>query len=246
MTDTTGDTVAPATNPSAGDTLPQGPVLALDTAMSLGSVAVGRFGRLLAEATLGVTVRHSESLLPAIRFVLDRARVAPAELEAIVVGAGPGSFTGVRIAGATAKGLVHGLGIPLFAYSSLAALAAGAGVTDRPVCALIDAHRNEVFAAGYRFPHGSGIEQILEPCVIDVDELADRLADRSPVWTGEAALRLRDRLGPGAEVAGETLAVPRAASLLWLATRAPAAGRVANSASWVPDYVRPPGVTPPS
>lgn len=62
-----GDTGAGASTPAAGTTLPDGPVLALDTALSLGSVAVGRSGRLLAEATLGVAARHSESLLPAIR-----------------------------------------------------------------------------------------------------------------------------------------------------------------------------------
>jgi tRNA threonylcarbamoyladenosine biosynthesis protein TsaB len=245
MTDRTGDTVDGASTPVAGISLPEGPVLALDTAMSLGSVAVGRSGRLLAEATLGVAVRHSESLLPAIRFVLDRAGVAPADLEAIVVGAGPGSFTGVRIAGATAKGMVHGLGIPLFAYSSLAGLAAGAGVTGRPVCALIDAHRDEVFAACYRFPREGGLEEVVEPSVIEVDDLAARLAEHSPVWVGEAALRFRDRLGPAGEVGEAPLALPRAASLLWLARHAPAAGRVANPAAWVPDYVRPPGVTPP-
>jgi tRNA threonylcarbamoyladenosine biosynthesis protein TsaB len=246
MTDRTGDTVDGASTPVAGISLPEGPVLALDTAMSLGSVAVGRSGRLLAEATLGVTIRHSESLLPAIRFVLERARIAPADLQAIVVGAGPGSFTGVRIAGATAKGMVHGLGIPLFAYSSLATLAAGAGVTDRPVCALIDAHRDEVFAAAYAFPREGGIEEILAPSVIDVDQLAERLAGESPVWVGEAALRFRDRLRRGGEVGAEPLAVPRAASLLWLAARAPATGRVENPAAWVPDYVRAPGVTPPA
>jgi tRNA threonylcarbamoyladenosine biosynthesis protein TsaB len=245
MTDSTGDTVAGASTPVAGNVLPEGPVLALDTSMSLGSVAVGRSGRLLAEATLGIAVRHSESLLPAIRFVLERAGLEPADLEAIVVGAGPGSFTGVRIAGATAKGMVHGLGIPMFAYSSLAGLAAGAGVLDRPVCALIDAHRNEVFAGAWRFPGEGGIDALLEPAVIDVDELAGRLEVLSPVWVGDAALRFRDRLAANGVVAAATLAVPRAASLLWLATRAPRDGFVTTPAEWVPDYLRPPGVTPP-
>jgi tRNA threonylcarbamoyladenosine biosynthesis protein TsaB len=225
-----------------GDIGPDGPVLALDTATALGTVAVGREGRLLCEVTLGVAVRHSESLLPAVRFALESAQVTPSDVVAIVVGGGPGSFTGVRIAGATAKGMVHALGIPLFAYSSLAGLAAGAGVRDRPVCALIDAHGDEVFAACYRFPAGGGLETLLEPAVIDLADLTGLLADRAPIWVGDAALRVADRLEPHGEVAGAVLAVPRASSLLWLARVAPAQGLIDEPSRWTPDYGRLPGV----
>lgn len=225
---------------------PDGAVLALETATRLGSAAVGLAGRVLAEVTLGVTVRHSEALLPAIRFVLDRARLTPADLAAIVVGAGPGSFTGVRIAGATAKGMVQALGIPLLAYSSLAGLAAGAGRTGRPICALIDAHGDEVFAACYRFPGAGGMECLLEPGVLGIEALAARLSTLDPVWTGSAAQRFAGLLKEHGEVAGELLAVPRAASLIWLAQTAPAAGRVEEPARWTPDYGRAPGVTKPS
>jgi tRNA threonylcarbamoyladenosine biosynthesis protein TsaB len=223
-----------------------GPVLALETATRLGSAAVGRAGRVLAEVTLGVTVRHSEALLPAVRFVLEQARLVPADLTAIVVGGGPGSFTGVRIAGATAKGLVQALGVPLFAYSSLAGLAAGAGRIGRPVCALIEAHGTEVFAACYRFPPGGGLDCLLEPSVLEIDGLAERLSGQAPVWTGSAAHRFAALLSRHGEIAGEPLAVPRAASLLWLAMTARAAGRVADPARWTPDYVRAPGVTRPA
>jgi tRNA threonylcarbamoyladenosine biosynthesis protein TsaB len=66
----------------------------------------------------------------------------------VIVGAGPGSFTGVRVAAATARGLAHGLGVPLYAYSSLAAVAMETGL-DGNVCALFDARRGEVYAACY-------------------------------------------------------------------------------------------------
>lgn len=103
------------------------PFLAIDTSTALGSVAVGRGDRLLAEVVVGVSVRHSEALLPAIDFTLRSAGLEPADLGGVVVGGGPGSFTGVRVAGATAKGLVRVLGVPLYAYSGLLALAAGVG-----------------------------------------------------------------------------------------------------------------------
>jgi tRNA threonylcarbamoyladenosine biosynthesis protein TsaB len=241
-----GDAAAERSDRTDAERAEDGPVLALETATRLGSVAVGRAGRILAEVTLGVTVRHSEALLPAIRFALDRARFGPADLAAIIVGAGPGSFTGVRIAGATAKGMVQALGIPLFAFSSLAGLAAGAGRVGRPVCALIEAHGTEVFAACYRFPSGGGLDCLLEPSVLEVDALTERLSDHAPVWTGSAAQRFATLLSRHGDVAGEPVAVPRAASLLWLARTAPAAGRVADPARWTPDYVRPPGVTRPA
>jgi len=226
---------------SPGDDVPAGPVLALDTATTLGSVAVGVGDRVLAEVTLGVEVRHSESLLPAVRFVLERARVVPSDLEAVVVGAGPGSFTGVRIAGATAKGMVFALGLPLYSYSSLAGLAMAAGVVDQPVCAVFPARRDEVFAACYRFPRPGGMTTVLAPAVLPIGELVTKLADSAPLWVGEGAVRLADRIGGHGVVAPASLAIPRASALLTLVRAAPAEGRVERPAGWSPDYVRPPG-----
>lgn len=227
------------------DSTPDGPVLALDTATKLGSVAVGTREGLLAEITLGVEVRHSESLLPAVRFALERSRVRPGDLRAIIVGGGPGSFTGVRIAAATAKAMVLALDVPLFSYTSLALLAAGTGVPDRAVCALLDAHGDEVFAACHRMPSNGGLETVLEPSIIDVADLAARLTSDRPLWVGGAALRFASLLGEHGNVAGSVLAVPRASSLLWLAQHAPHAGRVSDPAKWTPAYLRPPGVTQP-
>src|SRR5207237_3219506 len=98
--------------------------LALDTSTNIGSVAIGNGADILAEAVIGS--RASEALVPAIDFVLQRAGVARTQLDGIVVAGGPGSFTGVRIAAATAKGFVHALHIPLFAYSGLMSVAANA------------------------------------------------------------------------------------------------------------------------
>ena len=127
-------------------------MLALDTATAAGSVAVGAGDRLLAEAQFNVGSGHSAALLPAIDWTLRIAGISVADLGGVVVGGGPGSFTGVRIAAATAKGIVHARRIPLWAYGSLLATAAtaGGGEGDRPVCALFDARRRDVYAACYR------------------------------------------------------------------------------------------------
>jgi tRNA threonylcarbamoyladenosine biosynthesis protein TsaB len=188
---------------------------------------------------LGVDVRHSESLLPAIAFALDRARLAVTDLGGVIVGAGPGSFTGVRIAAATAKGLVHALGIPMFAYSSLEAMAAGVAAAGRPVCAMLDARRGEVYAACYIHGASGLIETLLAPTARPVDEVVVALAARSPLHAGEGASRHAERIEcAGGEVAKGPSAVPRATALVWLASNEPERGRVGNASTWQPGYAR--------
>lgn len=244
-------------------------LLGIDTATSVGTVAVGDGQRVLAEVTLGVGMRHSEVLLPAIRFVLEHARLGPRQLDGVVVGAGPGSFTGVRIAAATAKALAHAAEVPLYAYSTLLALAAsvapasslpppvgegrdggggegdsasgtGAAAGDRgerPVCAVLDARRDDVYAACYRFTAIGPPETLMSPTVLEIVDLTRQMAGLAPVFVGDGALRHRAKLA-GSDIAPPYLTVPRASALLWLATVQPDEGRVAVPARWEPAYVR--------
>ena len=216
-------------------------VLALDTSTPLGGAAVGRGTTILGEIALGVRSRHSEALLPAVDFLLRSAGATAADLTAIIVGEGPGSFTGVRIAAATAKGLANALGIPLLAFSSLAAAAASAAQAARPVCALFDARRDEVYAACYRFPGLARIETLLAPAARPLDDvLGDALALR-PLFAGEGALRHAAAIrAAGGEVAPPHLGAPRAAALLWLAAIDGVGARV-DAAEWEPAYLRPSG-----
>ena len=220
-------------------------MLALDTSTGLGSVAVGVGDRLLAEVVVGVSARYSESLLPAIDYALRASSLEPGALGGIVVSGGPGSFTGLRIAAATAKGLCHSLGVPLYAYSGLMAAAASVGAADRPVCALFDARRGEVYAACYRFPGFSGVETLVEPTADRLDAVLARCAGYEPIFTGDGAERNRAELeAAGARVVPGFLRAPRGGALLWLAQVAADAGRVRDPAAWEPEYVRAPGVTP--
>ena len=216
-------------------------LLALDTSTPVGSVAVGRGDRLLAEVVMGVAVRHAEALMPAIEFALRQAGMEPAALNGIVVAGGPGSFTGVRIAGAAAKGLARALDVPLYVYSGLLSLAAGAAASDRPVCALYDARREEVYAGAWAFAPDAAPSLVLEPAARALDQVIEALAARAPLFVGDGALKHRARLeAAGGRVAPAHLAVPRAAALLWLARVEPA-GRLQDRAAWEPAYLRPSG-----
>jgi tRNA threonylcarbamoyladenosine biosynthesis protein TsaB len=216
-----------------------GPVLALDSSTQGGSVAVGVDGRVAAEVSLDPGRGASSLLLPAIDRAVREAGLAPGELAAVVAAGGPGSFTGLRIAAATAKAIVRALGVPLFAYSGLLAAAATLRGAGRPVCALFDARNREVFAGCWRFA-GDSVEELLAPAALRVEEVVGRVREASPVFTGEGAALYRDELEAalGAGSVLEPGGGSPAAGLLWLARAAPERGRVADPAAWEPDYLR--------
>ena len=212
-------------------------MLALDTSTSVGSVALVRDGEVLVESTLNVRATHSETVLPEIDRMMLEIGASPADLAAVVVGSGPGSFTGVRIAASLAKGICFARGAELFAYSSLAAVAAGTGA-EGPICALFDARRGQVYAGGYRM---SGvIEELFAPMAAPLEEVLE-LTSPGHEWTF-----VGDGADPGAEiiqgVGGRVLDrdvwYPRASSLARLARLSPEWGRVVDPRRWEPRYVR--------
>ncbi len=215
------------------------PLLAIEASTDFGSVAVGGVGGVFAEMGTGGRAGHSSRLLPAADEVVRAAGLRPAELGGVVVGRGPGSFTGIRIAGATAKGIARALEIPMYAYSSLLVTAANAWAHDGPVCALVDARGCDVYAGCYRF--GETVEVVDAPAAISIDDVVDRYAEGvRPLFVGDGAVRHRDELVGrlGARVADAQFAAPRAASLLWLAARIPEVGLVADPGNWEPEYLR--------
>jgi tRNA threonylcarbamoyladenosine biosynthesis protein TsaB len=214
------------------------PLLALDTSTSVGGVAIGDGSVLLAEVTLGRPARHSEALLPAIEYALASAGCRRTDIGGIVVGAGPGSFTGVRIAAATAKALVHAWSVPLHAWSSLAMVAAGCGQRGRRLVPMFDARRGEVYAACYRLAT-DGLGTLLPPFAAPIEELLERVQPEDALFVGEGAVLHADRIqARGGTVAAGPASLPRPAALLWLAARQPDAGQVARPSVWEPGYVR--------
>lgn len=123
--------------------------LAFDTSTFTATAAVVDGRDVLAESSALQRAGHSERLLPLVDEVLARAGLTLAQVDRLAVGVGPGSFTGVRLGLATAKGLQLATGHPLVGVSSLAALAASAWALEGPLLAAIDARRDEVYAAFY-------------------------------------------------------------------------------------------------
>ncbi|OPZ61066.1 MAG: tRNA threonylcarbamoyladenosine biosynthesis protein TsaB [Deltaproteobacteria bacterium ADurb.Bin510] len=191
-------------------------ILALDTATQLCSLALVKAGQLTAELSLTVKAGHSGSLLPAIDQLLTLGGLEAHELDLIACGLGPGSFTGIRVGLATAKGLAAGLNCRLAGVCTLDAVAAAACPSRLPVVSLIDARKGEVFWARYT---GDGRRQTeLDHC--RPAELAELVAAPC-LFTGNGlsiyGAELAASLGERFTSTPESLWQPRAAIIAELA-----------------------------
>jgi tRNA threonylcarbamoyladenosine biosynthesis protein TsaB len=130
-------------------------VLAIEASSLAGGVALLDDERLVAEYRLDVSVTHSERLMAAVDRVLADARWMPRALGGLAVAIGPGSFTGLRIAVSTVKGLALALGLPVAAVPTLDAMAAALPWVALPVCPVLDARKGEVYACLYRWEAGA-------------------------------------------------------------------------------------------
>lgn len=165
-------------------------ILALDTAtgcctlaLTVGSVLKGA---VLASLSLNGSMTHSRRLIAAIDWLLSEAEVDWPMIDGIAVGLGPGSFTGLRIGMATAKGLAATAGIPLLGITTLDALA-GNCITSRLICAALDARKKEVYVAYYRCDAMGVARRISEIRAVDPLKLTDEI-NEPVVIVGDGAL----------------------------------------------------------
>jgi len=183
---------APENPPEAG------PVLGIDTAGRSGSVAIASAGKveLLSPLSLGRT--YAEGLAPEILRMLEILSLEPGNLSGVAVSAGPGSFTGLRIAIGTALGLVGALGIPLVGVETMRAWALALGPRPEGLCPVLDAGKGLVFAAFFGWEDGRLVRRS-EDLVLSPEALCGRLEGPTWIW-GDGAERFGEvirRLGKG-------------------------------------------------
>jgi len=216
--------------------------LAIDTATDAASVAVGSPPLAASRAEVHGSRRHAAEILRLVDFALRPHRLRPADLDGIVLGDGPGSFTGLRVGWATAKGLAHEAGLDLRAIPSLMAAAAAAAVKlgAVPIAACFDALRGQVFGAVY-VVHPGRVDTLVAPAVLTLTELAARAPARPVLAVGDGAVRYADdvmRWTGAAPVPLEALP-PGATMLLSLLPRDGAARIIDDPAAAEPVYGRP-------
>lgn len=219
-------------------------VLALDTATLVASSAVVSDGRVVAERDARVTT-HSEKLLPLVDELLAEARLEPAALDLVACGAGPGSFTGLRIGLATAKGLAFALGKPLVVASSLAALALEAEdecqASGALALALLDAKKQEVYAGLYHMrPEGPipvGAERVIGPEAL-VGHVSQLASGAPVVVVGDGAAAYPDAAARCGRILAPARGTPRARAVARLALARVAQGTPDELATAAPTYIR--------
>jgi tRNA threonylcarbamoyladenosine biosynthesis protein TsaB len=208
-------------------------LLAFDTSTEHLSVAVRHGDRLLAHNGVG-GAQSSTTLLPLIQQLLAEAGLALADLDAIVFGRGPGSFTGLRTACSVAQGLAFGANVPLLPVDTLLAVAEEArhAFGARQVVAVLDARMDQLYAANYDFEANGPLGGDAEPLLLSPEAL-----DVPAGWAlaGNAFAAYGPRLAP-ASARHEVL--PTATAMLRLAPALLAAGRTVPAAQAWPLYVR--------
>ena len=149
-------------------------LLAFETSAKAASVALFDGENLLGEQYQNTGLTHSQTLMVMAEDLLRQCGKAPADVEAVAVANGPGSFTGVRIGAAAAKGFAWGREIPLYGVSTLEAMALGLGVHQGYVCPVMDARRSQVYNALFYVNQGN-VQRIAPDRTIVLDDLKNEL-----------------------------------------------------------------------
>lgn len=220
-----------------------GLILSFDTATNNCSIAVttgDRFsGRVLGSVSFDSGVTHSRKLLGSIDWLVQSLELEMADMSAIAVGLGPGSFTGLRIGMATAKGLCHGADIGLIGISSLDAIAASV-VSDRLICVAMDARKKEVYCCFYRMHPDGTVNRCSEPAVLPPRDLAGQIAE--PVTMAGDGVHVysdvfAEALGEKSEIRQQSRC-PDAVQIGFLAAPPLREGKFLDRDNAKPDYIR--------
>lgn len=218
-------------------------ILALDSSGLVATVAIVEEEQLLAEYTVNYKKTHSQTLLPMLDEIAKMTELDLQTIDAIAVAAGPGSFTGLRIGSATAKGLGLALDKPLIHVPTVDGLAFNMWGTEGLICPIMDARREQVYTGIYRFKEDV-LEVVEEQMAIAVTELLEKLNSY-----GEKVTFLGDGVPVYAGKLLEGLCVPytfapahrnrqSAASVGSLAIQYYKAGRCESAGEHRPDYLR--------
>lgn len=217
-------------------------ILGIESSSLVASVAIVTDDVMTAEYTVNYKKTHSQTLLPMIDSMAQMLEFNLAEVDAIAVSAGPGSFTGLRIGSATAKGLGLALDKPLIHVPTVDAMAYNLCGVSGLICPIMDARRNQVYTGVYQFEHEFQI--VREQCAISINELIEFLNE-----TGERVTFLGDGIPVSRDAIGELLKVPytfapahmnrqRAGAVAVLGGVYYEQGKTENAADHAPDYLR--------
>ncbi len=238
-------------------------ILAVETSSRIGSVAIALGDKMLAEAAFSAPLKHSAELFPAMGALLDRCGREPGQIEHIYISAGPGSFTGLRIAAAFAKTMHLANGARIVSVDTLDAVAANvinlsqedACSASKPelhetaykrVAVIVDAKRGQFFIAAYeRSTSGGTWTKILPDCLMTASQFAEQFArkDKAICLLGDGLVYYRDKFqAEGVGFFDERYWSPRAAKVHLLGRPKARRAEFADPLTLTPNYLRGPDV----
>lgn len=225
-------------------------LLALDSSGLVASVALAEDDNLIAEYTVQYKKTHSQTLLPMLQEICRMVELDLDTVDAIAVAAGPGSFTGLRIGSATAKGLAFAMKKPIVPVPTVDGLAYQMYGAKGLVCPIMDARRNQVYTGVYEFvPDQEGqfaydMRVRKEQCAVSFDEIAEILNgyDKSVIFLGDGVPVFRERMAQVLHVPYTTAPLHRArqsaAAIAALGNLYYRQGKAVDGAVFAPEYLR--------
>lgn len=191
-------------------------ILAIDTSGQTASAALIEDEKLIGEFTQNDKLTHSQTILPMVAEICEKTNTDPKDVDYIACAVGPGSFTGLRIGAATAKGLCLGLNKPLLAVPTLDALAYHMFMTGAIVCPIMDARRQQVYACFYEW-EGEKLVPLTEHMAESIDVIIDiaETFERDVIFLGDGVPVHKEKLAknPDFHFAPAHCALQRAAAV---------------------------------
>lgn len=218
-------------------------ILALDSSGLVATVAVIEDENMMAEYTVNYKKTHSQTLLPMLDEIVKMTELDLGTIDAIAVAGGPGSFTGLRIGSATAKGIGLALGKPLIHVPTLDALAYNLYGTDKVICPIMDARRNQVYTGIYEFSNDA-FRVMVKQKAVSIDDIVGALnkIGREVIFLGDGVPVYRKRIAEIAEIpysfAPAHLSRQRAGAVGVLGGEYFRQGKTETAADHQPDYLR--------
>lgn len=207
-------------------------------------MAVVEENTILAEYTVNYKKTHSQTLLPMLHEIVQMIELDLHSVDAIAVSAGPGSFTGLRIGAATVKGLGLALQKPIISIPTVEGLAYNLAGTDKLICPMMDARRNQVYTGLYQFK-GQQLLCLKEQCAVSIEEIMDCVNERGRdvIFLGDGILTYRqtieERTAVPYEMAPAHLNRQRAGSIAALALQYGRMNKIEDAKEHIPNYIRP-------
>ncbi len=219
-------------------------ILAVEAAANVCSVALVEDTRLLGELTVNNKKTHSQVLMPMLESLLQQCAAEFDEVDALAVSAGPGSFTGLRIGVASVKGLAYAKNKPIYGVSTLEAMAYKLPECGGIVVPMMDARRNQVYCAAYKWTDGA-LHTVIAPTALAIDELCAQLKalNQTCIFIGDGvpvhSAYLTEAMGEGARFAPAGANLQSAAAVAALAYVKARSGEAASDyAALQPIYLR--------